>query len=50
MAKSPLDLIPNKIHHIKPQTRASILMSEKEDVNHETMDLINVTTLQVEHL
>jgi hypothetical protein len=28
MAKAPLDLILNEIHHIKLQTRASILMSE----------------------
>jgi hypothetical protein len=49
-AKSPLDLIPNEIHHIKLQTKASILMSEKGEINHEAMDLINFAHLGVEHL
>jgi hypothetical protein len=44
-----LDLIPNEIHHIKLQPGTSVGMSEKHKVNHEAMDLIDVTNLRIEH-
>jgi hypothetical protein len=49
VAKAPLDLIPNEIHHIKLQPRTYVGMSEKHKVNHEAMDLIDVTNLWIEH-
>jgi hypothetical protein len=50
VAKTPLKLIPKNIHHIKLQTRSSVLMSENHEINHETMNLINVARLWIEHL
>jgi hypothetical protein len=50
MTKTPLDLIPNEVHHIKLENGAMILMSENKKVNHEVMNLIDISNLRVEHL